>query len=306
VSELRFDGRVAVVTGAGRGLGRAYAHLLAARGARVVVNDSGGDRSGRGIDAEPASSVAAEIAAAGGEAVAEIRSVASEADAQALVDRAIHSFGRIDAVIANAGILTVDEFATVPLERFEEHLRVHTLGSLNVMRAAWPHFVRQSYGRVAVTVSAALLGSAGNVPYAVAKAGLIGLMRGAAEAGRLHGIAVNAIAPSAYTRMAGDPELRRLAGIPPLEGKEGRGRPEEVAPLAAFLAHEDCPVTGEILVSTGSNVARWFIATTRGYTEAGMTPEAIRDHWDAICDETGFEVPRNAAESQKIRSRFSA
>src|SRR5436305_6098704 len=215
-----FEGRVAVVTGAGRGIGRAYARLLAGRGASVIVND---------IDVDPASAVAQEI---GG--TADANDVASARGAQALVTTAIERFGRLDVLINNAGNIRWGGMPKVDEENLTSHLGVHLGGSFNTTRAAWPHMVEQGYGRVVMTTSSGLFGLPNNTSYAAAKGAVIGLARSLATAGTDHGIKVNLIAPGAFTRMGGPGEA------PP--GME----PDLVAPMPALLAHEDCPVLGEI------------------------------------------------------------
>ena len=257
MNEHSFEGRVAVVTGAGRGIGRAHALLLADRGARVVVNDLGGSMEGDGADAEPAATVAAEIVAAGGDAIADTNDVATTAGAQALVDAAVEQFGRIDILINNAGIMRWAGFPEADADNLERHLAVHVGGSFNTTRAAWPHMVEQGYGRIVMTTSAGLFGLPNNLSYATAKGAVIGLTRSLTTAGAAHGIKVNLIAPAAITRMAGG--CRRRA----------RWQPELVAPMVAFLAHEDCPVSGEIYAAGAGRFARIFIAETEGYVHAG-------------------------------------
>ena len=279
MGELRFDGRVALVTGAGRGLGRAYALLLAARGASVVVNDLGGAIDGTGADAAPAADVVAEIEAAGGQALADTSDVATEAGAAALVAGAVERFGRLDAVIANAGIMRWARFPDVPLEDVEAHLAVHTVGSFLVARAAWPHVQAAGAGRLVLTTSTGVLGLPGNTAYALAKGGVLGLARSLALAGRKHGIRVNCVAPAASTRLAGD-------GAPEMP-------PELVAPLVAYLAHPDCPATGEVYTAGAGRFGRLLLATTPGYLHEGAAPtvEDVAAHWEAIDDEAGATVP---------------
>lgn len=303
MTELRFDGRVAVVTGGGRGVGRAHAMLLASRRARVVVNDVGGDVEGLGADPRPAEAVVGEIAALGGEAIASTDSVADPKGAQAIVAAAVEHFGRVDIVINNAGIVTLDDFPDIDPEVYQRHLAVHLIGSFNLTKEAWPHFVRQSYGRVLLTVSSGMLGAGMMVSYASAKTGLIGLMRTLAQRGEAHDILVNSFCPFALSRLITDPGIRARAGVPvaaaPVE--RGRGTPEEVVPAALFLVHDSCAATGEIITSTGTNVAQLFIAATRGYTDSDITPEAVRDNWQTIVDHDGYFVPRSHAE-HKARS----
>jgi NAD(P)-dependent dehydrogenase (short-subunit alcohol dehydrogenase family) len=287
MNEHSFEGRVAVVTGAGRGIGRAYALLLAHRGAGVVVNDLGGSMEGVGADPEPASAVAAEIADAGGVAIADSNDVASAGGAQALVDAAVERFGRLDILINNAGIIRWAGFPDADADNLATHLAVHVGGSFNTTRAAWPHMVDQGYGRIVVTTSSGLFGLPDNLSYATAKAAVIGLTRSLTTAGAAHGIKVNLIAPAAMTRMAGQ------------SGNEEHAQmsPDLVAPMVAFLAHEACPVSGEIYAAGAGRFARIFIASTEGYVHPGPEPtiEDIAQNWAAINDETGYYVPADLA-----------
>ena len=280
----RFDGRVAIVTGAGRGLGRSYARLLAARGARVVVNDLGGSMDGVGADAAPASSVVAEISGAGGVATADTSDIATRAGADALIGTALEQYGRLDILINNAGIIRWAGLPEVDTDNLAQHLAVHVTGSFNTTRAAWPAMLEQEYGRIVMTTSSGMFGLPNNLSYATAKAAVIGLTRSAATAGARHGIRANLIAPGAVTRMAGG------EGAPPAEMSPGL-----VAPMAAFLAHEACPVTGEIYAAGFGRFARIFIASTPGYVHAapgpGPTIEDVAGHWAAINDESGYYVP---------------
>lgn len=289
MSEFTFDGRVAVVTGAGRGIGRAHARLLAARGAKVVVNDLGGSMEGEGTDTGPAQKVVDEIRAAGGEAVADTNDVSTEAGGKAIVDGAVEHFGRIDILVNNAGIIRWAGLPEVDLDNLERHLAVHLIGSFNTLRAAWPHFVEQRYGRVVLTTSSGVLGLDNNLSYAAAKGGTIGLARSAKLAGEPHNIKVNLIAPAAMTRMGGGSE-EELAQ--PVEGQPYMPS-DAVAPMVAYLAHESCPVNGEIYTAGAGRFARLFIASTEGYTH-DTGPASIEDvagNWNAINDEKGYYVP---------------
>jgi NAD(P)-dependent dehydrogenase (short-subunit alcohol dehydrogenase family) len=284
MNEHSFEGRVAVVTGAGRGIGRAYALLLADRGARVVVNDLGGSREGVGADPEPATAVADEIDAAGGVAIADNSDVATPAGARGLVDAAVEQFGRLDILINNAGIVRWAGFPEADADNLASHLAVHVTGSFNTTRAAWPHMVEKEYGRVVMTTSAGMFGLPNNVSYAAAKGAVIGLTRSLTTAGAGHGIKVNLVAPAAMTRMAG--QSADEAGSPQMS-------PDLVAPMVAFLAHEDCPVSGEIYAAGAGRFARIFIASTQGYVHAGSEPtiKDVAENWATINDETGYYVP---------------
>lgn len=282
-----FTGRTALVTGAGRGLGRAYAQLLAERGAAVVVNDRGSSISGQGADAEPATTVTDEITESGGVAVADFSDVGDPAGAAAMVAAAIGLGGKIDIVVNNAGVVRWAGPDSADMANLDQHLAVHLHGSFNTVRAAWPHFVEQAYGRIVMTTSSGMLGLPANLSYAAAKGGVLGLTRSLAVAGRPHGILVNAIAPAAMTRMA-DPNADDPTGQP-LD-------PARAAPMAAYLAHEACPVSGEVFTTGAGRFARLFLASTPGWVHEGdgiPTIEDIAAHWDQIGDETGYEVPND-------------
>jgi NAD(P)-dependent dehydrogenase (short-subunit alcohol dehydrogenase family) len=280
--QLRFDGRVAVVTGAGRGIGRAYALLLSERGGSVVVNDLGGSIDGTGRDEGPAVDVVAEIEGHGGTALADTSDISTASGARAVVDTAVGRFGRIDALINNAGMIRWAGPPEVDEANLADHLAVHTIGSFNTALAAWPHMTEQGYGRIVMTTSSGVFGLPTNTSYATAKAGVIGLTRSLAVAGTRLGIKVNLIAPAAMTRMAGS--------------GDGPDMPtEEVAPMAAFLAHEDCPVTGEMYAAGAGRFARMFIASTPGWVHegGGATIEDVAGHWSDINDESGYWIPRH-------------
>jgi NAD(P)-dependent dehydrogenase (short-subunit alcohol dehydrogenase family) len=290
VDQLNFEGRVAVVTGAGRGIGKAYALLLAARGASVVVNDLGGSMGGKGADPGVADRVVSEIAAAGGTGVANGNDVSSADGAQALIDAAVDRFGRIDILINNAGIIRWAGPPDVDIDNLTRHLDVHVLGSFNTTLAAWPHMTDQHYGRIVMTTSSGVFGLPQNVSYATAKGGVIGLTRSLSLSGAPLGIKANLIAPAAFTRMAGQP-----AGETNASGGGGSEQmsPDLVAPMVAFLAHEACPVTGEIYTAGFGRFARIFIASTVGYVHPTPQPtiEDVVEHWTTINDERDYYVP---------------
>jgi NAD(P)-dependent dehydrogenase (short-subunit alcohol dehydrogenase family) len=286
-----FEGRAAVVTGAGRGIGRAHALLLADRGASVVVNDLGGSMDGAGADTAVASTVASEIVAAGGVAVPDGNDVASAAGGKALIDTAVERFGRVDILVNNAGIIRWAGFPDADEGNLASHLAVHAFGSFNTARAAWPHMVEQGYGRIVMTTSTGIFGLPENVSYATAKAAVIGLTRSLTTAGAAHGIKVNLIAPAAFTRMAGQPADE--ADSPVAGAEPSPMAPDLVAPMVAYLAHEACPVSGEIYAAGAGRFARIFIASTPGYLHPTQTPtiEDVAENWAAINDEKGYTVP---------------
>lgn len=280
MNQLRFDGQVAVVTGAGRGLGRAYAQLLAERGASVVVNDLGGSIEGEGSDDGPAARVVDEIVTSGGSALANTDDVSTVAGGDALVAAAVDTYGRIDIVVNNAGIMRWIGMPDLTADVLDAHLDVHVNGAFNTARAAWPHMAAAGYGRIVNTTSTGMLGLWNNTSYAAAKAGVVGLTRSLALAGRRAGIAVNAIAPAAMTRMAGEAD-----GAPPMP-------PASVAPMVAVLAHESCPVSGEVLSAGAGRFARLFVAATPGWVaDDTPTAEDLVTHWDEVVDESGYSVP---------------
>jgi NAD(P)-dependent dehydrogenase (short-subunit alcohol dehydrogenase family) len=273
MSELRYDHRVAVITGAGRGLGRAYALLLASRGAKIVVNDLGVGLKGEGADAGPAESVVQEIIAAGGEAVACTDTVTTPAGGQAIIDTAMEAYGRIDILIHNAGNVRRGALKDLSYEDFEAVLDVHLRGGFHVVRAAFPHMVAAKYGRIVLTSSInGLYGNPNVVNYSVAKAGLIGLSNVAAIEGGPEGIKSNIIIPAAVTRMA---EGLDTSQYPPMD-------PELVAPAVAWLAHESCSITGEQLISVAGRVARAYSAETEGVYRPSWSIEDIAANINAI------------------------
>jgi NAD(P)-dependent dehydrogenase (short-subunit alcohol dehydrogenase family) len=302
---LNFEGRTAVVTGAGRGMGRTHALLLAERGANVVVNDLGGGMDGSGADSGPAQEVVDEIVAAGGKAVANGASVAETEGARSIVASAVDNFGGLDIVVNNAGILTTHKFPETDEEDFDRNLLVHLKGSYNVTRAAWPELVKSDAGRVVFTTSCALFGSPELVAYGAAKGGLVGLAKNLASVGRKDGIKANLVAPYARTRMA-DPDLDVNADArsdvadapadPDADDVFARLFPDMVSPVVAFFAHESCPVTGEIYSAGGGRVARIFMAETEGIAAADLSPETMADRWEEIQDEAGYYVPPDITE----------
>ncbi len=270
---LDFEGRVAVVTGGGRGLGRSYAMLLASRGAKVVVNDPGASLIGDGSDAAPADDVVREINAAGGHAVASTDSVATAAGGKAIVDAALDTYGRLDILIHNAGNVRRGSLKEMSYEDFDAVLDVHLRGAFHVVRAAFPRMCEAGYGRIVLTSSiGGLYGNRDVANYAAAKAGVIGLSNVAALEGAAEGVTSNVIVPAAVTRMADGIDT---SAYPPMG-------PELVAPVVAWLAHESCSVTGEIFIALAGRVARAVIAESPGVHRPSWTVEDVAEHLAAI------------------------
>lgn len=291
MTDLRFDGDVALVTGAGRGIGRAHALELARRGARIVVNDPGGGvDGGAGNEDNPAAAVVAEIVAAGGTAVANRDSVATPAGGAAMVAQAIDEFGRLDIVVNNAGILRDSSFGKLTPADLDPVIDVHLRGAFHVLVPAWAHMKAAGHGRIVNTTSGTgLFGNFGQANYGAAKAGLLGLTRVLAVEGRKLGIAANVLAPAARTRMT--EELLGAVG--------DLLTPESVAPVVAYLAHRDCELNGHVLTVGGGHVAAVLLTVTRGITEANLTAESIRDRMAEILDPTDAFVPRHLGDEIK-------
>jgi len=291
MAELGYDGKVAIITGAGGGLGRQHALLLAKRGALVVVNDLGGSIDGSGTDASAAQKVVDEIKAAGGEAVADHNSVATPEGGAAIVKTAVDAYGKVDIVINNAGILRDKSFHNMTPDLMNPVFDVHLKGAFHVTQPAYLIMREQGYGRIISTSSAAgIFGNFGQTNYGAAKMGLVGFTRVLAVEGAKFNIKANAIAPLALTRMT-----ETLMGN--LADKLG---PEEVTPIVAMLAQEDCPMSCNIFRVGGGRVANVFIGETQGYTKPGHTLEDLRDNWDAIMSQDGYFVPGNLADETGV------
>jgi NAD(P)-dependent dehydrogenase (short-subunit alcohol dehydrogenase family) len=287
MSDLRFDGRVAVVTGGGRGIGLAYCRLLAARGARVVLNDLGVAMEGGGSDAGLAAEAAESIRRDGGAAEADVSDVSTGDGARELVAHALHSFGSVDIVVSNAGIFWTERFPDVSREALDRQLAVHVGGAFEVSRAAWPHMAAAGYGRVVMTTSSGALGSPNLTSYGTAKAAVLGLTRSLAMSGREAGIRVNAVAPMAMTRMM----AAGMKGTPADEPADERD-PGLVAPLVALLCHDRCPVTGEAFNAGMRRFSRFVIAESEGYLHSGadVSPEDVLSHWDEVMDPSRLRI----------------
>ena len=298
MSGLRFDGRVAAVTGAGRGIGRAYALLLGQLGAKVVVNDLGGSTLGQGQDAAPADEVVKQIQAAGGTAIANYGDVSTVEGGRSVIDAAVGGFGGIDIVINNAGNMVWGSLPDATAETIEAHWAVHVRGSFNTLHAAWPHFLEKNYGRVVLTTSVGMFGLPDNLGYATAKASMIGMAKSLTVGRRKANITINCVAPNAVTRLAartGDGRAAQAAQ----EAQEAMAAvmdPALVAPMVAYLAHESCDVSGEAYVAGAGRFARLFVGVTDGYLHSGPAAPTVDDvaaNLATIKDETGYYVPAN-------------
>lgn len=269
--------RVIVVTGAGGGLGREYALTLAKEGASVVVNDLGGARDGTGAGSAMADQVVADIKDAGGRAVANYDSVADSDGAQNIIKTALDEFGKVDGVVSNAGILRDGTFHKMPFENWDSVLKVHLYGGYNVIRAAWPHFREQSYGRVVVATSTSgLFGNFGQANYGAAKLGLVGLINTLAREGAKYDIKANAVAPIAATRMTQD--------ILPPEVFE-KLTPEYVAPVVAYLVSEENPDTASVFIVGGGKVQRAALFENDGVTfDSVPSVDDVASKWQEITD----------------------
>ena len=291
MSELHFEERVAIITGAGGGLGRSHAIELARRGARVVVNDVGRSVHGDGDSTDAAQAVVDEITALGGTAVANHDTVATTEGGHAIVQAALDEFGRVDIVINNAGILRDKAFHKMDSHMIDSVVDIHLKGALFVSQPAFRVMRENGYGRIVNTTSASgLFGNFGQANYGAAKAGLAGLTRVLALEGEAHGIKVNAIAPIAATRMT--------AGI--LGELTSRVGPDSVSPVVAYLAHEECAVNGNVYSVAGGRVALIFIAETTGAVLAELTPEAVRDQLVNIEDQHRYHQPASLEAATSI------
>jgi NAD(P)-dependent dehydrogenase (short-subunit alcohol dehydrogenase family) len=284
MSEMRFDGRVAIVTGAGGNpsLGRAYAMLLASRGAKVVVNDNGVGPDGRGTKPARPEAVVKEIVDAGGEAVLDTHSVAEQGSAAAIVQTALDAWGKVDILINNAGVAGLPEFHETTPAYIEEVLGVHLYGTIWVTHAVWPRMQAAGYGRIVSVASGSMLGQRYNTIYGAAKGGIWALMRGLAVEGAAHGIKANSIGPGAKTNMAAlFATGEHIDKAPPAE---------LVAPTVAYLCHEDCEVSGGYFEAAGGMTKFHPFAETEGYYSPTVTIEDIRDNFKKIMDTDGHSL----------------
>jgi NAD(P)-dependent dehydrogenase (short-subunit alcohol dehydrogenase family) len=302
MSPIRFDGRVAIVTGAGGGLGRTYALDLAERGASVVVNDLGGTFDGKGSSASMADQVVEEIRKAGGKAVASYDSVASAEGGETIVRKAVDAFGRVDVVINNAGTLRNAPVDQLPDSTLDMMIDVHLKGAFYVTRPAFRLMKTQKYGRILFASSAAgMLGNDEQAAYGAAKAGVVGLMNVLSQEGRAHNVLCNALLPTAASRMAEAMPAWEMEKVGALFGSAGEklgnsGTPEFVTPLVTYLVSEACQSTHAIYSATMGRYARAFLGMSRGWMgprDKPATAEDVAAHFDEVCGTEGFFIPES-------------
>jgi NAD(P)-dependent dehydrogenase (short-subunit alcohol dehydrogenase family) len=305
---IDFTGRVAIVTGGGRGLGRSYALELARRGAAVIVNDPGVDPRGQGGDDSVAESVAAEITNAGGKAKADRHSVATTAGAEAIVAAAVDSYGRLDIVVNNAGVLLTNLLTDLKPEEVDAHLDVHVKGSTYVTKAAFEVMKGQRYGRIVFVGSmAGMFGMTGLAAYGTAKGAIFGLANVVANEGAPHGIFANVVMPVGTTRMgnAWTAEKRVKAGLPPIDpfSDEDIADADHSVPAAAvtYLASETCTLTHHVFSTAGGRIARVFVGVTSGWRKAnGTSADDIGAHLAEIVDRSEYAIPMTASEENEL------
>lgn len=288
MQKMSFEGQVAIVTGAGGGLGREHALALARRGAKVLVNDLGGAVDGSGASVSAAQKVVDEIRAMGGQAMANGASVTDFAAVQAMVQQAVDAWGRVDILVNNAGILRDKSFAKMQMEDFRLVVEVHLMGAANCCKAVWPHMQTQNYGRIVMTTSSSgLYGNFGQSNYGAAKMAQVGLMQTLAIEGAKHNIHVNALAPTAATRMT--------EGLMP-EAVLAALKPEAVVPAMLVLAHADAPTRTILCAGAGGFEAAHITLTQGVYVGAGEdAAEQLAAQLGAVTDRTGEQVPQSGA-----------
>jgi NAD(P)-dependent dehydrogenase (short-subunit alcohol dehydrogenase family) len=295
MAELRFDGKVAIVTGGGRGLGRAYSRLLAARGCQVLVNDPGVATHGVATAETAAADTAEEITSDGGIAVADRNSVIGEG-AAVIVEHALDEFGRVDIVVNNAGITGGGPFDEMPADYYDLLVDTHFGGAVRVSRAAWPHLKASGAGRVVNMSSASVFGTPFTNPYVSSKAGIFGLTRALAAEGKYSGINANAVMPSAFTRMT--------AQLPDDDGfrsfLETYFPPEKVAPFVVYLAHADTTISGETFSVGADRAARVFLAECPGVH--GDSPESFAAQADDLLSIEGWEIPSDMMDEVRYQT----
>ncbi|KAL0933255.1 uncharacterized protein CTRU02_212218 [Colletotrichum truncatum] len=294
---IRFDNRVAIVTGSGRGLGRQHALLLGSLGASVVVNSTTPLTSQATVD---------DIVKAGGKAVACVGSVSDEAVAKALVKKAIDTFGRVDIIINNAGTYESIPYDQTTSAGLRNMLAIHVEGSDNLTRAAWPYMQKQKYGRVVMITSHTIFGMAGTSAYAAAKLAVVGLAKTLAVEGEPYNIHVNAVATTAFT----DTTEKNLPNEEFRQFMKANLPSSEPARAVVWLTHDDCKANGETLGAQGKIITRIFLGETKGYQGSPQDKwdvETVRDNWDQVVDENEYDAPPNGnALGTVLFQRFSA
>lgn len=310
MQKLSFEKQVAIVTGAGRGLGAAYATELARRGASVIVNDVGKDE---GASVYRAEKLVAEIEAAGGRAVASLDDISSPEGGRALIDQALQAFGRLDVLINNAGFLRPGEFHKLSMDDIQQVVGIHLLGAFNVTMPAWKVMQAAGYGRIVMTASSSTFGHHANSNYAAAKAGVLGLAQSLALEGAEYGIHVNTVLPIAVSAISTDTPLvgshhARLAAA--LAGLQGRRPPQSVAHLVVYLASRECKETGCAYSAAAGRYARVFLGLSHGWYAQdvdAVTAEDIAQHMDEINDVSHFTIPTMLAEEiETVVARIKA
>jgi NAD(P)-dependent dehydrogenase (short-subunit alcohol dehydrogenase family) len=295
VDQLRFDDEVAIVTGAGRGIGASYARMLAQRGARVLVNDLGAGRHGEPSEDRPALDMAAEIVAAGGAAVADSHNVITEADA--IVEHAMDEFGRVDIVINNAGNLGRNPFGQVPLEQLDLVLGTHVRGSFAVTQAAWPHLGASGRGRVLFTSSQASFGAPGSICYSIAKSALIGFTNTLAAEGAPLGVRTNAIMPAAWTRLTSDTPQADISSF-----IESFFDADYVGAFVVWLVHADTPLNGQVFCVGGGRAGKVFLAEVPGVNTGSLVPEGWAGRSEELETVRQYERPASMVDELSFQA----
>lgn len=308
--QIRFDNQVVVITGAGGSLGRAYALEVARRGGAVIANDLGCDYHGSGCSTAAVDKVVHEIRAAGGVAVANYDSVATEAGGEALFRAAIDKFGRIDALINNAGNMRVAPFEDITSEDVDSLLAVHVAGAFNATRPVYRHMKARGYGRILFTTSGAAFGNPGQAGYGAAKGGIIGLMNALAAEGAPHGVLSNGILPASATRMIEALLPSQLTDVGAnTTSFQGELQPENVAPLAMYLISKQCQSNHCMYSAVGNRYARVFLGLTHGWlADRGTVPSAeeIASRFDEICETKSFVIPSCMVDEYRVISEAIA
>ncbi|HEX3910831.1 MAG TPA: SDR family NAD(P)-dependent oxidoreductase [Solirubrobacteraceae bacterium] len=289
---------MAIVTGAGRGMGREHALLLARRGAKVLVNDIGSEIDGSGTSSRPAAAVVEEIESEGGSACASYADISTEDGARSVVAEARERFGGLDIVVNNAGVLELAPFAEITAAMLDKTMRVNAYGPFYLTRAAWPGFLEQRRGRVVMISSGAgMFGMTERAHYCASKAALIGLTRALALEGREAGVAVNAVLPTAFTRMTQPATRAKMQKATPEIDVERANSPAQVSPVVAWLSHDSCTLNGEVLDAGAGFVSRAFAGVTGGFRAPEVLRiESVAEHLEEILDERDYAVPRDVAE----------